>query len=233
MSPKTGYDSQTRDADEQTLLDGARALGVAIRPEQARTMLRLLAELTAWNRAYSLTAVTQPAAMLTHHLLDSIAASPDLAGERIADVGTGAGFPGLPLAILHPERRFTLIDSVAKKIRFVAHCARLLELANVTAVHARAESLAASGPFDTVIARAFAALPEMLASVAPLCSAGTRVVALKGRYPAAEVAALPPGWVLEGSRAVAVPGLDAERHILRLVRRLPDGAAPAPGAAAR
>jgi len=230
MSPNTGCDSQTRAADEQALLDGARALGVALDPAQARSMLRLLAELAAWNRAYSLTAVTSPNAMLTHHLLDSIAASPDLAGERIADVGTGAGFPGLPLAILHPGRRFTLIDSVAKKIRFVAHCARLLGLDNVTAVHARAETLAAAGPFDTVITRAFAALPEMLATVAPLCGAGTRVVALKGRYPAAELAALPPGWMLEDCRAVAVPGLAAERHIIRLVRQPPDGAAPAPGA---
>jgi 16S rRNA (guanine527-N7)-methyltransferase len=229
MSPKTGRDSQPGDA-ERRLLDGARALGVELHPAQARAMLRLLDELAAWNRAYNLTAVISPETMLTHHLLDSIAASPDLAGERIADVGTGAGFPGLPLAILHPGRRFTLIDSVAKKIRFVAHCVRVLGLGNVTAVHGRAETLAASGPFDTVIARAFAALPEMLATIAPLCGAGTRVVALKGRYPAQELAALPPGWVLEGSRAVAVPGLDAERHILRLSRRSPAGAAPAPGA---
>ena len=229
MSPNTGCDPPARDADERALLAGARALGVALQPEQARSMLRLLAELAAWNRAYSLTAVTQPAAMVTHHLLDSIAASPDLAGERIADVGTGAGFPGLPLAILHPGRRYTLIDSVAKKVRFVAHCARVLGLANVTAVHARAQALAGLGPFDTVIARAFAALPELLRTVAPLCGAGTRVVALKGRYPGAEIAALPPGWALEGSREVVVPGLDAERHILRLVLS-PGGAAAAPGA---
>jgi 16S rRNA (guanine527-N7)-methyltransferase len=228
MSPKTGYDSQTRDADEQTLLDGARALGVAIRPEQARTMLRLLAELTAWNRAYSLTAVTQPAAMLTHHLLDSMAASPDLRGTSVADVGTGAGFPGLPLAILHPERRFTLIDSVAKKTRFVAHCVRTLGLDNATVVHARAEALAGAGPFDTVIARACAALPGLLALAVPLCGPATRVVALKGRYPTAEIAALPPGWELESSRAVVVPGLEAERHILRLVRRPSGDAVSAP-----
>jgi len=119
---------------------------------------------------------------------------------------------------------------VAKKIRFVAHCVRVLGLRNVTAVHARAETLAAAGPFDTVIARAFAALPGMLATVAPLCRTGTRVVALKGRYPAAELAALPRGWALESSRAVAVPGLAAERHILRLIRRSPAGAAPAPAA---
>jgi len=99
----------------------------------------------------------------------------------------------------------------------------------VTAVHARAETLAAAGPFDTVITRACAPLPEMLSLIAPLCGPDTRVVALKGRYPAAEIEALPRGWTLQASRAVAVPGLDAERHILTLVRRSPDDAASAPG----
>ena len=213
----------------QRLLDGARALGIALSSAQADALLRLLDELGTWNRAYSLTAVTDPAAMLTHHLLDSPAASPDLAGPGVADLGTGAGFPGLPLAIVHPGLRFTLIDSVAKKVRFVAHCARLLGLGNVTALQGRAEQLAAAGPFDTVIARACAALPELLAIAAPLCTTTTRVVALKGRYPAEEIAALPAGWRLESARAVRVPGLDAERHILRLVHA-PAGAASAPGA---
>jgi 16S rRNA (guanine527-N7)-methyltransferase len=233
MSSNSGQGRPGRETEEARLTRGAQALGVSLSPDQARALLRLLAELGAWNRAYNLTAVTAPAAMLTHHLLDSIAASPDLVGERIADVGTGAGFPGLPLAILHPARHFTLIDSVAKKLRFVAHCARVLGLANVTAMHARAETLTGGAPFDTVIARACAPLPRLLTLIAPLCGPATRVLALKGRYPTAELAALPPGWVLQGSRAVAVPGLDAERHILRLARRPPDGAASAPGASAR
>ncbi|MFO1401655.1 MAG: 16S rRNA (guanine(527)-N(7))-methyltransferase RsmG [Steroidobacteraceae bacterium] len=211
------------------LLAGARALGLGLADAQADALLRLLGELAAWNRAYNLTAVTAPEAMLTHHLLDSLAASPDLAGARIADVGTGAGFPGLPLAILHPQRHFTLIDAVAKKVRFVNHCVRLLGLANVTALHGRAERLAAAGPFDTVVARACAALPELVALAGPLCGPATRLLALKGRYPADEVAALPPGWRLESSRAVDVPGLGAERHILRLARCSGD-AEPAPGA---
>ena len=218
---------------QASLLAGARALGVDLNAGQAAALLRLLEELSAWNRAYALTAVTDPDAMLTHHLLDSLAASPDLVGPRIADIGTGAGFPGLPLAIARPELHFTLIDSVAKKIRFVTHCARLLELRNLTALHGRADRLSAAGPVDTVIARACSALPELLALAAPLCGPATRVVALKGRYPHAELAALPPGWYLESSRALAVPGLDAERHVLRLCRSPgPGDAASAPAAGA-
>ena len=119
--------------------------------------------------------------MIRAHLLDSFAAYVDLAGSRIADVGTGAGFPGLPLALASPQRAFTLIDSVAKKIRFVTHAARKLALANVTPLQARVETLVPDVAFDTVIARAYAALPDLLASVAGLCGPGTRVLALPGR----------------------------------------------------
>jgi 16S rRNA (guanine527-N7)-methyltransferase len=152
--------------------------------------------------------------MIRGHLLDSLSAQPDLAGVAIADVGTGAGFPGLPLALASPQRAFTLIDSVAKKIRFVSHAVRTLQLANVTPLHSRVESLLPQSPFDTVIARAYAALPDLLASVQGLCGPATRVLALKGRYPADELAQLPPGWRLQQVRALRIPGLDAERHIL-------------------
>ena len=185
--------------------------------EQAARALQLLDELLIWNRSYNLTAITGRGAMIRAHLLDSFAAYVDLAGSRIADVGTGAGFPGLPLALASPQRAFTLIDSVAKKIRFVTHAARKLALANVTPLQARVETLVPDVAFDTVIARAYAALPDLLASVAGLCGPGTRVLALKGRYPADELAELPPGWRLQDSRALTIPGLAAERHILRLV----------------
>jgi 16S rRNA (guanine527-N7)-methyltransferase len=200
------------------LIDDAGRLGVPLDPGRAAALLRLLDELSTWNRAYSLSAISAREAMIRGHLLDSLSALPDLAGARIADVGTGAGFPGLPLALVAPERRFTLIDSVAKKIRFVAHAARQLGLGNVSALQTRVETLRPQPPFDTVIARAYAALPGLLASVQGLAGPATRVVALKGRYPREELAALPPGWRLEQCRAVQVPGLAAERHVLRLVR---------------
>ena len=185
--------------------------------EQAARALQLLDELSIWNRSYNLTAITERGAMIRGHLLDSLAAHVDIAGSRIADVGTGAGFPGLPLALVSPQRSFTLIDSVAKKIRFVTHAVRKLALANVTPLQLRVETLVPDAAFDTVIARAYAALPDLLASVAGLCGPGTRVLALKGRYPADELAELPPGWRLEHSRALTIPGLAAQRHILRLV----------------
>lgn len=185
--------------------------------EQAARALQLLDELSIWNRSYNLTAITERNAMIRGHLLDSLAAHVDLAGSRIADVGTGAGFPGLPLALVSPQRAFTLIDSVAKKIRFVTHAARKLALANVTPLQLRVETLEPDAAFDTVIARAYAALPDLLASVAGLCGPGTRVLALKGRYPVDELAELPRGWRLEHSRALTIPGLAAQRHILRLV----------------
>jgi 16S rRNA (guanine527-N7)-methyltransferase len=152
--------------------------------------------------------------MLSAHLLDSLSALPELQGRLIADVGTGAGFPGLPLALLAPLKQFTLIDSVAKKIRFVTHAARVLELGNVIALQARVETLSPATPFDTVIARAYAALPDLLDSVQGLCGPATRVVALKGRYPQDELAELPRGWRLSQVRALQIPRLQAERHIL-------------------
>jgi len=211
--------SEHSSSEQQRLIDDAGELGVALSAEQAARALQLLDELAIWNRSYNLTAISERGAMIRGHLLDSLSAHVDLAGTRIADVGTGAGFPGLPLALASPQRAFTLIDSVAKKIRFVTHAVRKLQLGNVTPLQARVEALAPSAAFDTVIARAYASLPDLLESVRGLTGPATRVLALKGRYPADELAALPRGWRLEHSRALVIPGLDAERHILRLVPR--------------
>jgi 16S rRNA (guanine527-N7)-methyltransferase len=189
---------------------------VTLSEQDAARLVKLLDELARWNRTYNLTAISSPEEMVTHHLLDSLAVHADLQGERVADVGTGAGFPGLPLAVVNPQRRFTLIDSNGKKVRFVSHAARVLELTNVDPVHARAES--ASGPFDTVLARAFAALPDLLPTVAGLCDRSTRVLALKGKWPTQELQRLPAGWQVEYSRRIDVPGLGEERCVIALRR---------------
>jgi len=207
--------------EAQRLVEDAGKLGVPLDRERAAALLLLLDELAVWNRTYSLSAITGREAMIRAHLLDSLSAWPDLAGTHIADVGTGAGFPGLPLAVVAPERHFTLIDSVAKKVRFVAHATRRLGLSNVSALQARVETLHPPVPFDTVLARAYAGLPALLASARGLAGPDTRVVALKGRFPHQELSALPQGWRLQRCRAVQVPGLAAERHVLLLV---PQGA---------
>lgn len=198
------------------LIEGARLLDVPLREPDAERLLALLDELTRWNQAYNLTAIRSRAAMLTHHVLDSLSVHGDLRGSRVADVGTGAGFPGLPLAVANPRRHFTLIDSSGKKTRFVAHAARTLLLDNVSVVHSRVEDLAPDAPFDTVVARAFAGLPDLLAKVRGLAAPGSRVLALKGRYPAAEIGAVRAPWRVLGTRPLEIPGLDAERHLVSL-----------------
>lgn len=197
----------------ERLIAGARALGVTLVPQDATRLLRLLDELLRWNRTYNLTAITERSRMLTHHLLDSLSVHASLHGTTVADVGTGAGFPGLPLAIANPQRTFTLIDSGGKKTRFVAHAIRVLELGNVTPVHARVEALRPEHPFDTVVARAFAPLPDLLDRIAPLCGPETRVLAMKGKPSAEELGSIEPNWRLERDEPLAIPGVDESRHL--------------------
>ena len=207
----------------ERLIRDAATLGVKLTPGDAARLLLLLDELALWNRRFNLTAITAPEAMVTHHLLDSLAVNPELAGNRVADLGTGAGFPGLPLAVVNPARHFTLIDSTAKKVRFVTHAVQLLGLGNVTPLHARVEQLRVDAPFDTIVARAFAPLPRLLESVAALCGGETRVIAMKGKWPAAELAAVEPAWSVIASRVLHIPGLDAARCVITLSRAVQEG----------
>jgi len=200
------------------LVEGVKTLGLGLEPAAVDRLFRLLDELSRWNEAYNLTAIVDRPGMLTHHLLDSLAIHADVQGERVADVGTGAGFPGLPLAIVAPDRQYTLIDSNNKKVRFVAHVARVLGLTNVSAVHSRVENLDACEPFDTVMARAFASLPDIVARVSPICGPATRVLAMKGRMPDDEMAALPAGWRIAEARPLAVPGLAEARSLIVIER---------------
>jgi 16S rRNA (guanine527-N7)-methyltransferase len=226
--PTSQAPGEARGESESAALRARGAqMAVAISTQQAAQMLQLLDELAVWNRSYNLTAVEERGAMITHHLLDSLAASAELVGTRIADLGTGAGFPGLPLAILHPQRHFTLIDGTAKKIRFVAHAARTLGLANVEAVHQRAEHLVVDEPFDTVLARAVGTVPALAQLAWPLAKPGTRLIAYKGQRPDGELADLPESWRLLEVRALTVPGLAAERHLVLLEARAAPAGSPA------
>jgi 16S rRNA (guanine527-N7)-methyltransferase len=200
--------------ERAVLVAGARQLAVNLDDSTAAALLCLLDELLRWNRAYNLTAITDRAQMLTHHLLDSLSVAPFVQGSTLADVGTGAGFPGLPLALMAPQRRCVLMDSNGKKQRFVAHAARTLGLTNVEALQARVEEVRPAQPFDTVVARGCAALPQLLEWVRPLCGPATRVLAMKGRLPEDEMAAVAPPWVIEQAVPLQVPGLNEERHLI-------------------
>jgi 16S rRNA (guanine527-N7)-methyltransferase len=174
----------------------------------------LLDELERWNRRFNLTAIRDRAEMVSVHIEDSLAVRPWLRGRQVLDIGTGAGFPGLPLAIVEPGRDFTLLDSNNKKVAFVEHARSLLGLDNVSAVHARAEDYAPGHRFDTVIARAVASLPKLLAIAGHHVGEDGVFVALKGRYPADELEQVPDGWDYS-VKELDVPGLDAgSRHVV-------------------
>jgi 16S rRNA (guanine527-N7)-methyltransferase len=200
------------------LVAGAQELGIALDAVQAAALMRLLTELREWNTRFNLTAIREPADMVDKHLLDSLSIQPHLHGRRIADIGTGAGFPGLPLAIVNPRRQFTLIEATGKKVQFVRHAIEALRIENVEIVQARAETWRPRAPFDSVIARALGKLADFIRVAGHLCARDGRMLAMKGREPTAEIEALPPGWRVRAVHELKVPGLAAARCVVELGR---------------
>lgn len=195
------------------------SLGQEFPAGAAEQFSALLSELERWNARVNLTAIRQRDEMVTGHLLDSLVARPLLHGKTVLDVGTGAGFPGLPLAMVEPQRHFTLVDSNNKKIMFIQHVAGLLGLDNVTAVKARSEDYAPGQRFDTVTARALAALPKLVELAGHHVGEDGVFVALKGRYPEEELQQLPETWRAEVTE-LNVPGLaKGSRHAVLLRRQ--------------
>jgi 16S rRNA (guanine527-N7)-methyltransferase len=201
-----------------TLLDGSSQLGLALTSTQAAALLQLLDLLDDWNQRMNLTAIRERGQQLTKHLLDSLAVHGHLRGASIADIGTGAGFPGLPLAVALPQLQFTLLDSTAKKLKFVEHAAQTLGLRNVHTVHSRAETYRPKERFDCVVSRAVGPIATFVKWSGHLCVGGGRLLAMKGRYPTEELAHVPSGWKLAAVHRLNIPGLDEQRHLVELCR---------------
>ena len=207
---------------KRRLDDGAAELGVQLDASQLDVLWRYGVMLREHNQHVNLTSIVSPEGILTLHMLDSLTVAPHLGEARnIIDVGTGGGFPGIPLAVAYPERKLTLIDGTQKKIRFVGEAIAALDIRNATALAARAEHMAqgehVGRVFDLVIARAVGNLGELVHNAGRLVAPEGRLLAMKGRLPQEEISALPRVWRAEVTR-VQVPGVDAERHLVSLSR---------------
>jgi len=204
----------------EELRAGARELGVELSEQQHEQLLAYLALLIKWNKAYNLTAVRNPDEMVSRHLLDSLSVVPFVAeaGDNWLDVGSGGGMPGIPLAILFPERQFTLLDSNGKKTRFLTQVKLELKLANLQVIHSRVEEFQPEQPFSGICSRAFSALADFSNWTRHLGDVNTQWLAMKGVHPDDELQALPADFRLTATHVLKVPGCQGQRHLLILRR---------------
>ena len=197
--------------DEVTLRNGLERLGLSASDTHIEQLLRYAEELTQWNQHTNLIGRNTVDVMVSRHLLDSLSIAPYLHGTHILDLGTGAGLPGIPLAILHPDKPFTLLDSRGKKVRFLAHVRTTLALLNVKVVELRAQHYPIERGFDTITTRAFGSLSAIEEAAAHLCHRDGVILAMKGKYPTQELSSIKHTTIIH---PIKVPYLDAERHLV-------------------
>lgn len=193
-------------------------LGLVLNAQQDQQLQQYVELLLRWNKVYNLTAVRDPDQILPLHLWDSLSVVRFIEAEHCLDVGSGAGLPGMPLAIMRPKQQFTLLDTNGKKTRFIQQAALELGLTNIQVVQTRVEQWQPKQKFAAIISRAFASLADFVTVSGQHLQAEGRLYAMKGRYPDTEIAELPQGWSLAKSHPLSVPGLNAERHLLELTR---------------
>jgi 16S rRNA (guanine527-N7)-methyltransferase len=201
-----------------TVTRGVAQLGLEVPAGAADRLLAYLELIAKWNQVYNLTAIRDPQRMVVEHVLDSLAILPHVRAPRLLDVGSGAGLPGVPLAIVRPAWRVVLLDSSHKRCSFLQQAAIELQLDNVEVVCERAESYRPAEPFASVVSRAFSDTAHFARVALPLVAQGGAILAMKGLYPHEELAQLAPEAALEEVVALTVPGLDAQRHLVVMTR---------------
>ncbi|SFB72493.1 16S rRNA (guanine(527)-N(7))-methyltransferase RsmG [Massilia yuzhufengensis] len=208
-----------RAALAQVLADGVKEMALAVTPAQQEQLLDYLALMNKWNSVYNLTSLRDPMQMVTHHLLDSLAAVPAFAGaQNVLDVGAGGGLPGIVLAISRPDMKVAMIDTVHKKTAFLKQVKAELELSNVTVHTMKVQDLQVSDKFDVITSRAFADLSDFLEWSGHLLAEGGKFIALKGTAPPEEQERIPAPWKVTGLQPLQVPRLEAERHLVFVER---------------
>lgn len=204
------------------LTSGLAALSLELSDTQQQQLVDYVVMIDKWNKAYNLTSVRDPKQMMVKHILDSLAIVPHLsasAGENIIDVGTGPGLPGMPLAIAFPNKSFTLLDSLGKRVRFMTQCVHTLKLTNVTPVQSRVEEHNGGKPYDIVLSRAFASLKDMLHWCEHLVDSDGQFLALKGQFPQEEIDEVSDHFQVSRTENLTVPNLVGERHLVWLKKK--------------
>lgn len=204
---------------KQRLIQLIAQTELQVTEQQLDQLIGYVQLLHKWNKAYNLTSVRDPNEMLVKHIMDSIVVSQYLDGERYIDVGTGPGLPGVPLAIMCPDKSFTLLDSLGKRIRFIRQVIHELKITNVTAVQSRVEEFDPGEGFDAVLSRAFASMSDMVSWCHHLPKQGGQFFALKGQYNQEEAADLPDWCTVVEVKSLQVPDLDGERHLVVLTAK--------------
>ena len=197
---------------------GMQQMKVEYSSEQRDMLLAYLQLLMTWNKAYNLTAIRDPGEMIRLHLLDSLAVLSHISGKRLIDVGTGAGLPGIPLAIMCPERDFTLLDSNGKKTRFLFQARCDLGLSNLKEINSRVENHQPEVPYDAVLSRAFTSVADMVKKCSHLLSPEGLFLAMKGKFPQSELSEVGKDYKVDASHTLQVPGVDGERHLIVISR---------------